>query len=392
VSVTIKPFNVCGIPRIVFGEGRFRELPQIITSFGLRALIVTGSRSFVGSACCQSLTDSLGEAGVSWDVVKVNGEPSPDVVDQTAADYHKEGIAVVVGIGGGSAIDAAKAIAGLLPRGNSVMDHLEVVGRGIPYHGHSVPLIAVPTTSGTGAEATKNAVLSATGPDGFKRSFRHDSLAPKVALVDPELTYGCPPDLTAAAGMDAVTQLLESYVSINASLFTDALALSGLTVAKDGLLRAYEGDPEGRSAMSYAALLSGITLAHAGLGVVHGLASPLGGYFPIPHGVACAGLLGTATKMNIAILREREPDSPALHKYAEVGRLFSGKASMSQADATDSLVDSLSVWTERLQAPKLGAFGIAEADLAKIAAGCSAKTNPAALTSSEVISVLRESL
>lgn len=387
-----QPFSVSAIPRILFGEGRFRELPELIASFGKRALIITGSHSFVQSPHWTSLITSLDAAGISWDTAGVSGEPSPGFVDRIVSAYHKESISVVVGIGGGSPIDAAKAIAGLLPFGNSVMDHLEVVGRGVLYSGPALPCIAVPTTAGTGAEATKNAVLSSTGPDGFKRSFRHDSLCPNIALVDPELTYGCPPELTAAAGMDAVTQLIESYVSTNASPFTDALAISGLKYAKDGLFQACEGKPEGRSAMSYAALLSGITLAHAGLGVVHGLASPLGGYFPIPHGVACAKLLAPATKMNIAALREREPGSPALEKYAEIGRLFSGNASMPQEDAIDSLIESISLWADRLQVSRLGAYGITEADLARIAAGCSTKTNLVALEVDELVELLRECL
>ena len=312
------------------------------------------------------------------------------LVDQAVAENRDWGVQVVLGIGGGSVLDAAKAIAGLLPHGNSVMDHLEGVGRGIPYAGPSTPFIAVPTTAGTGTEATKNAVLSVRGLDGFKRSFRHDALVPRIAVVDPKLTYSCPPDLTAASGMDAVTQLIEPYVCTQANPFVDALCLSGLQAAKDGLFAAYEGRPDGRNAMSYAALLSGIALAQAGLGVVHGLASPLGAFSQIPHGVACGTLLASATKANIRALRERDSDSPTLTKFARLGALLGNGQPESTEAACDLLVETLSDWTERLHLPRLSAYGITEADLGKIAAGCTAKTNPVALTQEELVGILRE--
>ena len=226
------------------------------------------------------MIDALKGRGLSWEDMVVEQEPSPGLVDQAVRVYRHAGIEIVLGIGGGSVLDAAKAIAGLLPHGNSVMDHLEGVGPELPYQGPSLPFIAVPTTAGTGSEATKNAVLSMHGPDGFKKSFRHDLLVARYAVVDPALLATCPPDLIAANGMDALTQLLESYVSTRANPFVDALALSGLGYVRDGLLDWYEGGEkaaEGRAGMAYAALLSGITLAQVGLGSVHGLAAPLGG-------------------------------------------------------------------------------------------------------------------
>lgn len=334
----------------------------------------------------------MAAAGLSWDVVCVDGEPSPELVDRAVAEHRKRGVDVVLGIGGGSAIDAAKAIAALLPFGNSVMDHLEGVGRGIPYEGSPTPCVAVPTTAGTGSEATKNAVLSSRGKEGFKRSFRHDSLIPVAAVIDPVLTYTCPPDLTAATGLDAVTQLVESYTSTGANAFTDALALSGLSAAKDGLESAYNGEAAGRSAMSYAALLSGITLAHAGLGVVHGLASPLGAFYPIPHGVACATLLPPAVATNIRALLERDSKNPALNKYVRLGLLLSGTTPTSLEAALDALVTTLSSWTEQFRIPKLRDYGVQESDLIRIAQACTAKTNPAALTQEEMVGILRAGL
>ena len=218
-------------------------------------------------------------------------------------------IDAVIGIGGGSALDAAKAIAGLLKPGNSVMDHLEGVGPELPYRGPATPFIAVPTTAGTGSEATKNAVLSLAGQ--FKKSFRDDQLVAEWAIVDPDLLATCPPHLIAADGMDAFTQLLESFVSTRANPMTDALARSGIMAVKDSLLSLYrEQSATAREKMAYASLLSGICLAQTGLGSVHGLAAPLGAFFPIPHGVACGTLVATATAVNIAAMKAREPDNP----------------------------------------------------------------------------------
>lgn len=281
----ISNFTISRLPAIVFGEGAHTQVPRHAASFGRRVLLVTGARSFRETSYWQSFIDGLRHERISWNEMSIDGEPSPQMVDDAVRALHSSTIDVVIGIGGGSVLDAAKAIAGLLPHGNSVMDHLEGVGPELPYPGPATPFIAVPTTAGTGSEATKNAVLSVQGATGFKKSFRHELLVARYAVVDPLLLASCPPALIAANGMDALTQLLESYVSSRANSFTDALAVSGLEAVRDGLLGWYEQRPsaaEGRSRMAYAALLSGITLAQVGLGSVHGLASPLGAMFPIP--------------------------------------------------------------------------------------------------------------
>jgi alcohol dehydrogenase len=389
----ISSFSISGLPKIIFGEGRFNEVPELLQTLGKRVLIITGGRSFRTSLHWQELIDAFKGRGLSWEDMVVEQEPSPGLVDQAVRVYRHAGIEVVLGIGGGSVLDAAKAIAGLLPHGNSVMDHLEGVGPELPYQGPSLPFIAVPTTAGTGSEATKNAVLSMHGPDGFKKSFRHDLLVAKYAVIDPALLASCPPDLIAANGMDALTQLLESYVSTRANPFVDALALSGLGYVREGLLNWYEGGEkaaEGRAGMAYAALLSGITLAQVGLGSVHGLAAPLGALFPVPHGVACGAAVAEATAINIRVLGEREPDSPALERYARIGRLFSRKH-LDDAAARLFLVDMLREWTRRMNVPGLGAYGIREADLDLIVAnsrGSSMKTNPIVLTDGEVREIL----
>lgn len=391
-----KSFSISRLPRILFGSGRLGEVPVLASDYGQRVLLVTGKHSFCGSKHWPIFMEAMEKRDLHCLHVTVSGEPTPALVDQTVSRFGGESIAVVIGIGGGSVLDAAKAIAGLLPHGNSVMDHLEGVGRNIPYCGPSIPFIAVPTTAGTGSEATKNSVLSVQGPEGFKKSFRDECLIPEYAVIDPDLLESCPPELIAADGMDAFTQLLESFVSLKANPFIDALAWSGMTAFKEGFFTAWEGkEPEasqGRAAMAYASLLSGIALAQVGLGSVHGLASPLGAFFPIPHGVVCGTMVGAATEINIRAMLEREPDNPALVKYAQVGRLLAGQQDIGDSNARESLITLLDEWSETLQLPRLGTYGISEADFAKIVAnsrGSSMLTNPVLLTDNEIEAILK---
>ena len=396
--MNLDPFSISLLPKIEFGSGSAAKVPALAASFGKRALLVIGGKSLEASTHWDKLTTGLKQQGMSWEQMRVSGEPSPQLVDEAVAQFKGSDIDVVVGIGGGSVLDAAKAIAGLLQPGNSVMDHLEGVGPELPYIGPSTPFIAVPTTAGTGSEATKNAVLSVHGREGFKKSFRDEKLVPRYAVVDPDLLDTCPPQLIAANGMDALTQLLESLVSTRTNPFTDALALSGLTAARDGLLQWYEQGPraaEGRAKMAYAALLSGITLAQVGLGSVHGLAAPLGAFFPIPHGVVCGTLVAEATRANIDIMEARDPENPALVKYAQAGRLFRNKTHLEAVGARVFLVHTLTELTRQLNLPALSAYGVAEADLDHIVAHCrgsSMKTNPIVLTDAEVRSVLLKRL
>ncbi len=395
----IAPFAIARLPRIVFGAGSLARLPDEVAALGRRVLLVTGGGSFRASAAWQPLLDGLAERGVAVEMAAVAGEPSPDDVDAAVAAHRRNGIEVVAGIGGGSVLDFAKAVAGLLVPGNSVLDHLEGVGRGLPYAGPALPFVAVPTTAGTGSEATKNAVLSHRGPDGYKKSFRDDALVARVALVDPDLLATCPPGLIAANGMDAFTQLLESAVSTRSNPLTEALAWSGLEAFAAGFFPTWRGaGPEaaaGRGQLAYAALLSGICLAQTGLGSVHGLAAPLGALFPVPHGVACGTLVGEATAVNIRALEERLPESPALARYARAGRLLTGLRGLDDGAARHALVDLLHGWQERLALPRLGAFGVREADVGRIVAdsrGSSMTTNPVVLTDAEIARVVRRRL
>ena len=394
----IHPFSIARLPRIEFGAGGIKKLPDLIAQYGNRVLLVTGQRSFQESPHWPTLLTALEKAGVDWAQVRINDEPSPQNVDEAVGQFHGKNFSVVAGIGGGSVLDAAKAIAGLLPVGDSVMDYLEGVGPEKPYQGPALPFIAVPTTAGTGSEATKNAVLSVRGPNGFKKSFRDDQLVPQYALLDPDLLASCPPAQIAANAMDALTQLLESYVSIKANSLTDALAESGLKAVRDGLFAWYEkgeNAAEGRAQMAYAALLSGVCLAQTGLGSVHGLASPLGAFFPIPHGVVCGTLVGAATRVNLAALRERDPENPAWRKYARASDVLHGRHFPNPEEGHAALLALLDEWTERLNLPRLSAYGIQGGDFPQIVAhsrGSSMKTNPLVLSDAEISAVLAQRL
>lgn len=390
------PFSIARLPRIEFGAGVFSRLPGIVRGFGQQMLLVTGARSFQEGLHWERLTRGLMEQGIDWWHCRVEGEPTPELVDEAVRRYAGEGIACVLGIGGGSALDAAKAIAGLLHVQRSVMDYLEGVGPELKYEGPAVPFIAVPTTAGTGSEATKNAVLSRSGADGFKKSFRDDRLVAEYTVVDPELLAGCPPPVIAANGMDALTQLLESYVSLRANPLTDALALSGLAAVRDGLIEWYETGAQAKEAqarMACAALLSGITLAQTGLGSVHGLASPLGAYYPIPHGVVCGTLVAAATAVNLGAMQAREPGNRALGRYAEAAEVLLGHRFARREEAWDALLALLTDWTERLGLPRLREFGLEPAGFDHIVAnarGSSMKTNPIVLTDAEIHRILKQ--
>ncbi len=393
----IRQFSLARFPRIEFGPGAIGKVPQLAARYGTRTLLVTGAQSFQSSAHWEPLLSGLKRAGLDWRHTTIHSEPSPPMVDAAVAGYAGEHIDVVIAIGGGSVLDAAKAIAGLLRVGDTVMDYLEGVGPEKAYRGPAVPFIAAPTTAGTGSEATKNAVLSVIGEAGFKKSFRDEQLVPEYAVVDPDLLATCPREQIAANGMDALTQLIESYVSLNANRLTDALAIDGIRAARDALLPLYD-DPAAaaaRAGMAYASLLSGITLAQTGLGSVHGLASPLGAFFPIPHGMVCGTLVATCSRVNIEAMLERDPGNVALEKYTEVAEVLCRQAFSSHQAAHRALVGLLEDWTRHLQIRQLAYYGIGETDFERIAANCrgsSMKTNPVVLTDAEITGILRERL
>lgn len=381
-------FQIARLPRIIFGAGSLRRLCAEILNFGDRVLLITGAQSFHNSPFWPELRHDLHKYGIDWVEARVSSEPSPALIDDMVNDFKNESIKIVVGIGGGSVLDTAKAVAGLLPHGNSVMDHLEGVGDKV-FSGFALPFIAVPTTAGTGSEATKNAVLTLAGH--FKKSFRHENLVARVAIVDPDLLQTCPRNLLISNGMDAFTQLLESFVSTNANPMTDTLVWSGLQGFQSGFFGALGGDSECRCRLSYAALMSGIGLAQTGLGAVHGLAAPIGAFFDCPHGVVCGTLVAETTAININALQEREPLHPALDKYAAVGQLLAKE----DEHPLEALISILREWTAQLNIPLLSAYEIKATDLDRIvenSRGNSMKTNPIFLSDSELKTILQRRL
>jgi alcohol dehydrogenase class IV len=331
----------------------------------------------------------LAEKGIATTTLRVFGEPTTDLVREGTRQALEAGCDCVIGVGGGSAIDAAKAIAALLANGGDPLDYLEVVGRGLPLVRPSVPWMAMPTTAGTGAEVTRNAVL-ASSEHGVKVSLRSPAMLAHIALVDPELTYSMPPEVTASTGLDALTQLIEPYVSIRANPMTDSFCREGMTRVARSLRRACGQDTDiaAREDMMLASLFGGLALTNAGLGAAHGFAAPLGGAFDAPHGAVCAALLPHVMRTNIRALEERQPSSPALRRYREIAHTLTTNA---EAEAGDGVR-----WVEQLCAdlhvPPLATYGIVPNDFPPLvqnaAAASSMKGNPIALTPVELQEIL----
>ncbi len=385
----VKAFQFARIPKIIFRNGGIDDLVSI-TKDSVRSLIlVTGKSSFFKSHRAEKLLDSFLKAGILVHKISIEGEPSPEVVDQTIRDFHDKKIDIVVGIGGGSVLDAGKAISAMMYKQESVAEFLEGVGN-MEHPGTKLPYIAVPTTAGTGSEATRNAVISKTGLNGFKKSLRHDNLVPDVALVDPELTLSCPREITAACGMDCFTQLTESYLSDKSGPMTDALAFEGLKAIRNSLKDSYlNGDNlEARSGMSFAALASGICLANAGLGTVHGFASSIGGMYNIPHGVVCARLMAKTNELNVKELRKTQSKPEALNKYALMGKLFLGQEDRTDKYYIDGFINYLLELTGFLKLPRLKTFGLEEKDIDLICSKTENKNNPVALNNEHFTEIL----
>jgi alcohol dehydrogenase class IV len=373
-------FEFATAARILFGEGTAATLPELVRSFGARPLVVTGAtpERFV------SLISSL-----SAQTFAVAGEPTVDLVRQGASLVQNAGCDVVISIGGGSAIDAGKAIAIIATNGGEPLEFLEVAGEGRTLAAPPLPYITVPTTAGTGSEVTRNAVLAST-KHGIKASLRSPLMLARVALVDPELTYALPPAITAYTGLDALTQLIEPFVSARANPMVDAICTEGLARIARSLRRAYHdgADRDARREMSLASLFGGLALANAGLGVVHGFAAPLGGSFHAPHGALCAALLPHGMAANLAAMRSRAPQHPALERYTTIGRLLTSR---NNATADDGIAWVRMLCAE-LNIPALRNWGIAEADLPGVAEkathASSMKANPLPLTGEELLGVL----
>lgn len=386
----INPFLFAPTPHLHFGEGKATTIPSLASTFGPKVLLVTGANSFLSSAHGAELLERFKALGVRWETISIPSEPSPDMIDDAVHRYADFAPQSVVAVGGGSVLDAGKAISAMLPLRNGVKQYLEGVGS-MPHPGVKLPYIAVPTTSGTGSEATKNAVLSEVGDAGFKRSLRHNRFVPDAAVVDPLLTVSCPRATTATSGMDAFTQLLESFLSTASNPLTDAWALEGLRHISSSLASAVNDgeNTSARTGMALASYLSGVTLANAGLGLVHGFASPIGGYFDIPHGVICSRLMGPSNRVTVRILRSRKSNSTALQKYAAAGSVFAKQGGRSDEYYTDYLLDLIERWTDDFNIPSLRNFGISENAIDKIADATDAKNNPTPVMRDDLVEILK---
>ncbi|MDX2248767.1 MAG: iron-containing alcohol dehydrogenase [Bacteroidia bacterium] len=378
-------------PGIIFGLRTISRLPDIIAGYGKSVLFLTGSASFIHTREWGDIQEKLTERKVRVLHEIIESEPSPEMIDRCVEKFRGDQPSVVVAIGGGSVLDAGKAVSAMFAEVGSITDYLEGVGTKKP-SGAKIPFVAIPTTAGTGSEATKNAVISRVGKNGFKKSLRHDRYIPDLALIDPELTVSCSPRQTACSGMDAFTQLLESYVSTKATPLTDTLALEGLRHIQLSLIPAWKngGDREARSGMAYAALLSGITLANAGLGLVHGFAGVIGGWYPIPHGVICGSLMGVVNQAASAKILADSRYAEAKKKYANVGRIFSeDNGKKGEAYYVAFLAEEISNRVEEMKIPRLSAVGIKETDLARIAEAPDLKNHPVSHTTEELENMLR---
>ena len=389
----VKPFQFSRLPLIYFGTGKISVLPGLIRRYGNAIILVTDQSSFINSSYAEALFESFRKEGIRYHHIVIPGEPSPEMIDTAVEKFNNEAADAVVSVGGGSVLDAGKAISAMIHVQGSVKEYLEGVGTR-EHPGTKLPFIALPTTSGTGSEATKNAVISQICKDGFKKSLRHDNFVPDIAIVDPELTLSCPQVITAASGMDCFTQLTESYLSDKACEYTDALAREGLKALKSSLVPCYMNgqDPEARSGMSFAALTSGICLANAGLGVVHGFASSVGGMFNIPHGVICGTLMAPANAIAVRELRKRGSNTEAMNKYIRLGKLFLDADGKPDDYYIDGFVEYLRKLSGDLKLPHLGQYGIKEEDLEQICKITELKNNPVKLNTDDLIEILRERL
>ncbi|MDF1574310.1 MAG: iron-containing alcohol dehydrogenase [Bacteroidales bacterium] len=386
----IDSFQFSSLPEIIFGQGKRNELPAAVKAWGNRVLLLTGSSSIHDSGHGEEIISGLQAAKLELKHEVIAHEPSPALIDHIVEKYRPSGIQVVAAVGGGSVMDAGKAVSAMIPVEGSIRDYLEGVGEKT-HPGHKIPFIAMPTTSGTGSEMTKNAVISEVGETGFKKSLRHDNFIPELAIIDPEMMLSCPARLTATSGMDAFSQLLESYLSTKANAMTDALALQGLKHIKKYLLRAFlEGEQnlEARSGMALAALFSGITLAHAGLGLVHGFASPLGGFYHIPHGVACGSLMAPVFAQTIDNLLE-QPDHPAINKLIIVSKVFADFKYKQNLEYLQAFKEKLIHIATLLEMPLLSDFGLNEEGIQKVIDCTSYKYHPVKLSHEQMVQVLK---
>jgi alcohol dehydrogenase len=400
------------MPReVIFGAGRFARLDELAARFGRRIGLLTGEKALAVSGRLNALEDGLRKRGIEWQLARVTGEPTVEALDELVGGLRGFRPDAILAIGGGSVLDSGKAVAALLPNGGMTIDYLEGVGTGRTLAAAPLPLIAVPTTAGTGSEATKNAVIGDAART-FKKSMRDDRMLPAVALVDPELTYYMPMPVAGACGMDAIAQLLEAFTSNRAHPMSDAFARDGLALASALTTLCDREDANARAMMAMASLMGGICLANVGLGAAHGFASPLGAFYDIPHGVICAALLPAVVRAN-AREAQRLNDEDLLIKYTLAYELLARSgaeaipipetpdragwvAELNYRDPLEAamlLADHLAELKKRLGIGGLVDYGVRREDFGRIAAnarGNSMQSNPVALTDEALLAILEE--
>jgi alcohol dehydrogenase len=385
---SIKSLNIAGLPKIIFGGGKFSELSTITSSYGSNALIFVGGESLKKSGRLKMLILQLNQAQIRYKIIAVWNEPTTEAIDAVASQFRKVPVDVIVSIGGGSVIDFGKSVSAMLRAEGSVKDYLEGVGTKNP-PGVKVPFIAVPTSAGTGGEATKNAVVC-DRKEGYKKSLRHDAYMPDVALVDPELTLTLPRHITIACGLDALSQLIESYTSTKADTSLDTLALKALTYIAESLMPLALGqsnDISLREKMSYAALVSGITLTKSGLGAVHGIAGPLGGLSPVPHGIACGKMLFPVMSFVVKKIID-EKNIPAQKRFADIGKIFAGDGGGDDIFYCKQFLGVIDKWTRTLKLPQLSGFGMTASHMEKTIELSESKSSPVILAKEEIKVIL----
>jgi alcohol dehydrogenase class IV len=382
-------FEFATATRVIFGAGTFEEVGPLAAEMGSRPFLIADSRV----EAARTLIENLTRRKLSCTTYEVAGEPTTTIVKEATEKARAAQSDIVLGIGGGSVVDTGKAVAAMLTNKGELEDYLEVVGRGQPVTERPVPYIAIPTTAGTGAEVTSNAVIGVP-QHKVKVSMRSPLMLPRLAVVDPVLTYSMPPAVTASTGLDALTQLMEVYVSNKANPLTDGICREGLRPAGRSLRIAYQdgANPDARQDMSLASLFGGLALANAKLGAVHGFAGPLGGIITAPHGVICARLLPFVMETNLRALQSRAVDSPALARYDEVAQLTFGSPGARAADGVAWVHDLC----RALKVPPLAEFGLKKEDVpaavAKAQEASSMKGNPVLLTENELTAILHEAL
>ncbi len=382
-------FEFSTATQIVFGQGKLQEVTAHATEIGNRAFVITGQ----SGKRAEKLYALLEQDGIDTVSFQVTGEPTITSVYNGIEKARENECSSVIAIGGGSVIDSGKVIAALLTNSGKLIEYLEVIGNGRTIQNNPAYFIAIPTTSGTGSEVTRNAVIKST-EHKVKVSVRSLLLLPKLSIVDPELTYTMPPAVTASTGLDALTQLAEAYVSNRANFLTDGICRVGLKRAAHSLERAFKDgtDIKAREEMSVASLFGGIALANAKLGAVHGFAGVIGGMFDAPHGVICGRLLPYVMETNVLAVQKRASASPVIERYEEMASLFTGKTNAKLEDVIQWIHDLCDV----LHVPHLTEYGITQDDFTTIVEksqmASSMKGNPIKLTNDELYAILEQAV